>query len=321
MQIREFLEPSLNLSISLFQNAPTNVPTGSPSSAPTSLPSSSPTASPSGSPTSAPSSSPSSSPSDSPSEHPTQAPTGLPSSSPTASCADSGTNHSYGMTFNPASIHGQSFLLGIPSHHCHFVQTIDHGAPRQHHAHGLYHFQCCHRHSTPLGRALANGADRGPIVRYTVKLVNDNKKSKLQGSFDQAELLVKLPADVRFIKARAKPLMRGWGKAALEPVHDAQAHTVSWRNVPLASGRKRKYEVLTEVLSTATSPLVFQAVCPSTSALFTQSNVTVRAWVREMSARGEGRGLYMSLRLPTRSVPPISHIINQQVVVKTPATQ
>lgn len=90
-----------------------------------------------------------------------------------------------------------------------------------------------------------------------MKLVNANKKSKHQNSFKQAELLVKLPADVRFIEARAKPLVGGWGKAALEPVYDAQAHMVSWRNVPLAPGRKRKYEVLAKVLPTATSPLVF----------------------------------------------------------------
>lgn len=60
-------------------------------------------------------------------------------------------------------------------------------------------------------------------------------------------------------------------------MYDAQAHTLTWADVPLAAGRKRKYSVKVEVLPTATGPLVFSAACPNCVALNTQSSVQVRS--------------------------------------------
>lgn len=111
---------------------------------------------------------------------------------------------------------------------------------------------------------------------------NTNKTS----SFDLAGLVVTLPAGTTFVKASVSPRLATPGskpnKTLSTPVHDAVANTVTWPDVPLSDGRKRKYTVAVKVLPAAVTPLVFQAACPCPNcpALATQSSVTVRGeWV------------------------------------------
>lgn len=87
---------------------------------------------------------------------------------------------------------------------------------------------------------------------------------------------MQLPAGTSYVKARVTPQGGKTQKALFKPMYDAQAHTVTWPDVPLAPGRARMYMVLTKILPTATSPLIYQATCPNSPALSTQSNVTVR---------------------------------------------
>ena len=51
---------------------------------------------------------------------------------------------------------------------------------------------------------------------------------------------------------------------------------MTWPDVPLAGGRKRKYTVVAKVMPTAASLLVFAAACPNCPSLATESTVTVR---------------------------------------------
>lgn len=149
--------------------------------------------------------------------------------------------------------------------------------------------------------AVGHGAGRGATLRYTVILANANKKNKTMAAtaFDQAGLVVQLPAGTTFAKGSVSPRPRIPGtkpdKALATAVYDAEAHTVTWPDVPLAGGRKRKYTVVAKVLPTAVSPLVFAAGCPSCGTLTTESTVTVRGGVW-LCVHADG----MAPRLPTK---------------------
>lgn len=130
----------------------------------------------------------------------------------------------------------------------------------------------------------ASGTGRGPTVRYTVTLANNNRRNKtvVATAFEPAGLVVTLPAGTTYAKkARVSPRPTTPGakrsdKTLITPAYDAQANTVTWADVPLAGGRKRRYTVWAKVLSTATTPLVFKAACPNCVVLATESSVNVR---------------------------------------------
>jgi hypothetical protein len=65
-------------------------------------------------------------------------------------------------------------------------------------------------------------------------------------------------------------------------LYDAGANTVTWPNVALASGKRRRYTVVAEVLPTAASPLTFAAACIDCPQLATQSSVTVGGWAHAL---------------------------------------
>mgnify|MGYP000199637991 CR=1 FL=1 len=66
-------------------------------------------------------------------------------------------------------------------------------------------------------------------------------------------------------------------KTLATPMYDMTANTVTWQDVPLAGGKKRKYTVVVKVdPSTAVTPLVFQVACPNCPVVTTTSSVTVR---------------------------------------------
>lgn len=118
----------------------------------------------------------------------------------------------------------------------------------------------------------------GPTVRYTATLVN-NKNNK---PFEQAGLVVQLPASTTYVKGTVSPRPRVPGgnkhnNTLTTPVYDTTANTVTWPDVPLAGGKKRKYTVVVKVdPSTAVTPLVFQAACPNCPTVTTTSSVKVR---------------------------------------------
>ena len=137
------------------------------------------------------------------------------------------------------------------------------------------------------GRALALGGagkGHGPTVRYTVTLANGNKKNKTTAAaaFEPAGLVVILPTGTTYVKAtvRPRPMVPGLGKhnkTLAAAVYDVVANTVTWPDVALAGGKKRKYTVVTRVNpATVTNPLTFAAACPNCPALATASDVTVR---------------------------------------------
>jgi len=141
---------------------------------------------------------------------------------------------------------------------------------------------------TNNGRALAlsgAGKGRGPNVRYTVTLANGNKKTKTTAAaaFEPAGLVVTLPTGTTYVKATVRPHptvsgLANHNKTLAAAVYDAVANTVTWPDVALAGGKKRKYTVLTRVNpATATNPLTFAAACPNCPALATASDVTVRS--------------------------------------------
>lgn len=128
-------------------------------------------------------------------------------------------------------------------------------------------------------RVAANAkAAHGPTIRYSVVLANTNTNKT--SSFDKAGLVVTLPAGTTYVKASVSPRLANPGskpdKALSTPVYDAGANTVTWPDVPLSGGRKRKYTVVAKVQPTAVTPLLFQAAGPSCPALATDSSVTVR---------------------------------------------
>lgn len=112
-------------------------------------------------------------------------------------------------------------------------------------------------------------------------LANKNKKTKPATALDNAGLLVQLPAWAAYVKATVSPRpvdpANKKDKTLATSVYDAQAHTVLFPDAPLGAGKRRKYTIVTKVLNTAVFPLVYQATCPTCSALTTQSSVTVNA--------------------------------------------
>lgn len=139
-----------------------------------------------------------------------------------------------------------------------------------------------------------NKAAHGPTIKYQVTLANTNSLSGLSAAtkknntalaasaFDPAGLVVTLPAGASYVKASVIPRptvpgVKPVDKTLAAAVYDPVENTLTWPDVPLVAGKKRKYTVWAKVLPSATSPLTFEAECPNCPDLNTQSDVTVRA--------------------------------------------
>jgi hypothetical protein len=140
------------------------------------------------------------------------------------------------------------------------------------------------------------GAAQGPIVRYTATLANTNSRHKNKTAaaapFENA-LIVQLPVNTIYIKARVSPRVKAPGSSSKKsttlttPTYHANTHTVLFPNEPLAARRKRKYTVWVQVLPTAVSPLTFHSASLKCPQLLTQSAVTVRSYV---GGKWKGKG-------------------------------
>lgn len=130
---------------------------------------------------------------------------------------------------------------------------------------------------------------KGPIIRYTVVLANTNSnhknKTAAAAPFALTGLIVQLPVNATYVKARVSPRVKAPGSTSkmettlATPTYYATTHTVIFPDAPLAAGHKRKYTVWARVLPMVASPLNFLAASLKCPQLVRRSSATVHSSV------------------------------------------